>query len=123
MIQGEFNSRGELFFEIGLMSAEGDIFPVMALLDTGFTGWLAIDEQDADSLGWTRNNEPQDMQTARGEARFSLYEGTVVIEGEEYTVEVLGGNELMNILLGVLWLRTKRLVVDFPSGLLTLGAS
>ena len=46
MIQGEFNSRGELFFEIGLMSAEGDIFPVMALLDTGFTGWLAIDSQD-----------------------------------------------------------------------------
>ena len=30
MIQGEFNSRGELFFEIGLISAEGDIFPVMA---------------------------------------------------------------------------------------------
>ncbi len=25
MIQGEFNSRGELFFEIGLMSADGDI--------------------------------------------------------------------------------------------------
>ena len=58
---------------------------------------------------------------ARGEARFSLYEGTVVIEGEESTVEVLGGNELMNILLGVLWLRTKRLVVDFSIGVLTLG--
>ncbi|MBC6419720.1 MAG: aspartyl protease [Prochloron sp. SP5CPC1] len=121
MIQGEFNSRGELFFEIGLISAEGDIFPVMALLDTGFTGWLAMDNQDADGLGWLRNHETQDMQTARGEARFSLYEGKVVIEGEKFTVEVLGGNELMNILLGVLWLRTKRLVVDFPMGVLTLG--
>ena len=40
MIQGEFNSRGELFFEIGLMSADGDIFPVMAMLDTGFTQWI-----------------------------------------------------------------------------------
>jgi predicted aspartyl protease len=67
------------------------------------------------------DNEPQDMQTAQGEARFNLYEGTVVIEGEEFTVEVLGGNELVNVLLGVLWLRTKRLVVDFPRGVLTLG--
>jgi predicted aspartyl protease len=61
------------------------------------------------------------MQTAQGEARFNLYEGTVVIEGEEFTVEVLGGNELVNVLLGVLWLRTKRLVVDFTRGVLTLG--
>ena len=51
MIQGEFNSRGELFFEVGLLSADGEIILVMALLDTGFTGWLAIDSQDADSLG------------------------------------------------------------------------
>jgi predicted aspartyl protease len=58
------------------MSAEGDIFPVIALLDTEFTGWLAIDSPDADTLGWMRNNETQDMQIARGEARFSLYEGT-----------------------------------------------
>jgi len=87
----------------------------------GFTGWLAIDSQDSDSLGWVCDNEPQDMQTAQGEARFNLYEGTVVIEGEEFTVEVLGGNELVNVLLGVLWLRTKRLVIDFPTGVLTLG--
>ncbi|MGK7946836.1 MAG: hypothetical protein AB4058_20440 [Microcystaceae cyanobacterium] len=48
-------------------------------------------------------------------------EGTVLIEEERFTVEVLGGNELENILLGVWWLQTKRLVVDFPMGLLTLG--
>ncbi len=121
MIQGEFNRFGELFFEIGLMSADREVFTVMALLDTGFTGWLAIDNQDAESLGWVRNNEPQDMQTAQGEARFNLYEGKVVIEEEEFTVEVLGGDELVNSLLGVLWLRTKRLVVDFTMGVLTLG--
>jgi clan AA aspartic protease len=121
MIQGEFNSQGELFFEIGLMSADGDIIPVKALLDTGFTGWLAIDSQDADSLGWESYPYTRDMQTARGEKKFNLYEGKVAIEGEEFTIEVLGGNQLDNILLGVLWLRTKRLVVDFPMGVLTLG--
>ena len=61
------------------------------------------------------------MQTARGEARFNLYEGKVAIEGEKFTVDVLGGNELVNVLLGVLWLQSKRLVVDFPMGVLTLG--
>lgn len=121
MIQEEFNRRGELLFEIGLMSADGAILPVMALLDTGFTGWLAINSQDADSLGWRSNTESQNMQTASGEVRFSLYAGMVVIEEEEFTIEVLGGNELGNVLLGVFWLRTKRLVVDFSLRILTLG--
>ena len=121
MIQGEFNKRGELFFEISLISADEEIIPVMALLDTGFTGWLDIDSQDANSMGWICDSEPQDMQTAMGEARFNLYEGTVMIEDELFTVEVLGGNELVNVLLVVFWLQTKRLVVDFPRRMLTLG--
>ena len=121
MIQGEFNNQGELFFEIGLVSADKDIIPVMALLDSGFTAWLAIDNQDADSLGWQNYNYSRKMQTARGEISFNLYGGKIVIEDEEFAVEVLGGNELNNILLGVLWLQTKRLVVDFPMGILTLG--
>lgn len=71
MISGEFNSKGELIFEIGLLAADGDIITVKALLDTGFTG--------------------------------------------------LGGDELPDILLGVYWLQIKRLVSDFPAGVLTLG--
>jgi predicted aspartyl protease len=52
MISGEFNQKGELIFEIGLIAADGDVIPVKSLLDTGFTGWLAINTQDADSLEW-----------------------------------------------------------------------
>jgi predicted aspartyl protease len=122
MISGEFNSEGELIFEIGLIAADKDIIPVNTLLDTGFTGWLAIDNQDALTLGWTlKINEQRDMLTARGEARFNLYEGTVLLDGEEFIIEVLGGDELQDILLGVRWLQTKRLVADFPAGVLTLG--
>lgn len=121
MISGEFNSRGELFFEIGLMPADGDIIPVKALLDTGFTGWVAIDNQDAVSLGWDQEDEPQEMQTAQGDAQFNLYEGTVLLDRQEFAIEVVGGNGLENILLGVRWLQTKRLVVDFAAGVLTLG--
>ncbi|MEH2251982.1 hypothetical protein [Nostoc sp.] len=61
------------------------------------------------------------MQTAWGEARFNLYEGTVLLDGEEFTIEVMGGDELDKILLGVRWLETKRLVADFTLGVLTLG--
>lgn len=121
MIFGEFNSRGELIFEIELISTDGDIIPVNAILDTGFTGWLAIDKQDAESLGWRVESAKREMQTARGESEFSLYEGNILIDGEEFTISVLGGNELEDILLGVYWLQTKRLVVDFAAAVLTLG--
>jgi len=57
MIYGEFNSQGELIFEIDLVAADGDIIPVQALLDTGFSGWLAIDNQDALSLGWLQETK------------------------------------------------------------------
>ncbi len=98
-----------------------EIIPVMALLDTGFTGWVAINNQDAESLGWTKEIDPQEMETAKGKEFFSLYQGNVLVDEEQFTVTVLGGDELENILLGVLWLKTKRLVVDFPAEILTLG--
>ncbi|MBW4573207.1 MAG: aspartyl protease [Tolypothrix carrinoi HA7290-LM1] len=122
MISGEFNNEGELIFEINLISADKDVIPVNTLLDTGFTGWLAIDNQDALTLGWTlKINEQLNMLTARGETRFNLYEGTVLLDGEEFIIEVLGGDELQDILLGVRWLQIKRLVADLTAGVLTLG--
>ncbi|MFB2894374.1 aspartyl protease [Aerosakkonemataceae cyanobacterium BLCC-F50] len=121
MITGEFNSKGELIFEIGLIAADGEIIEVKALLDTGFTGWLAIDNQDAESLGWILGSQQRNMETARGEARFNLYQGNVLFDREEFAILVLGGDELPDILLGVYWLQTKRLVADFPAGVLTLG--
>jgi len=50
MIQGYFGSKGELFFEIELVAADGSSLTVEALLDAGFTDWLAMNIQDADSL-------------------------------------------------------------------------
>ena len=121
MISGEFNHKGELIFEIGLIGADGDMIPVNVLLDTGFTGWLALDNQDALSMGWNLNiNEQRDMQTAWGEARFNLYEGTVFLDEQRFIIEVLGGDRLEDVLLGVNWLQIKRLVADFPARLLTL---
>ncbi|WP_334310676.1 hypothetical protein [Dolichospermum circinale] len=53
MILGNFGEVGELMFEIEIISADEDNYPIEVLLDTGFTnGWLALDIQDAEILGW-----------------------------------------------------------------------
>ncbi|MHC5609687.1 MAG: hypothetical protein ACYTXA_01285 [Nostoc sp.] len=46
MILGLFGNDDELVFEIELIGADGLELPVDVILDTGFSGWLAIDEQD-----------------------------------------------------------------------------
>ncbi len=44
MISGQFGDNKELFFELQLVAADGEIFFVQSLFDTRFTdGWLAID--------------------------------------------------------------------------------
>lgn len=80
-----------------MIAANGDIIPVQALLDTGFTGALAIDNQDALSLGWLRESQREDMRTARGEAQFNLYQGTVLLDEEEFIISVLGGSISLGI--------------------------
>lgn len=122
MISGMFGDIGELFFEIDLIAADGDIFQVDALLDTGFTtGWLAINSQDLDSLGWSVIDLDRTMQTARGEQFFDIYEGKVLLDGIEYTIPVHVGPEITEPLLGLQWLSRMRLVVDATEEILTLG--
>ena len=121
MIQGSFSERGELYFEIDLIAADSSLIPVNALLDTGFTNWLAMNIQDVESLGWSFV-EKRKMRTARGEVRFNLYQGHVFLDGQEVITPALGGRQITEILLGLPWLETRRLVVDRKADLLTLGS-
>ena len=122
MISGRFGNIGELFFEMALIAADGERIPVQTLLDTGFTtGWLAIDTQDAESLGWSVIDLDLTMQTARGEQFFDLYEGRVLLDSQEFIVPVHAGAGIPEVLLGLQWLETRRLFVDRPQGVLTLG--
>jgi predicted aspartyl protease len=85
MIVGIFGENGELLFEIDLIAANGEQFPLEVLLDTGFTtGWLAINSQDLEALQWTLIASQIEMQTARGKEFFDLYEGQVIIDGKEF---------------------------------------
>ncbi len=119
MIEGYFNFRGELFFEIDLMATNSSIITVDAMLDTGFTDWLALNIQDIEILGWSFL-EKSEKQTACGLVRFDLYAGTVLFDEQEITIPVIGGEEFTHILMGLQWLKHRRLIVDRKMDQLTL---
>ncbi|WP_298910079.1 aspartyl protease [uncultured Nostoc sp.] len=120
MILGLFGNDDELVFEIELIGADGLELTVDVILDTGFSGWLAIDEQDLQGLDWIYV-QTRALRTARGEADFNIYAGQVRIDGETFYIPVYVGERVSEVLLGRQWLKTRRLVVDMPSRVLTLG--
>jgi predicted aspartyl protease len=118
MIEGRFGDEDELFFEVELITDRDLELPVDALLDTGFSGWLAMDEQDFDGLDWIYIRR-QEMRTAKGEFDFELYAGKIRIDEQEFDIPVHVGDGVPEILIGRQWLKTRRLVVDMPAGILT----
>jgi predicted aspartyl protease len=122
MIYGQFGAIGELIFAIDLIAVDGERLTVDVLLDTGFTtGYLAIDIQDAENLGWSVITRSVTMRTARGLDYFDIYEGRVFLDDQEYIIPVLAGTEVTETLLGRQWLKTLPLTVNFPADILTLG--
>jgi predicted aspartyl protease len=119
MNQGYFNNKGELFFHMDLMAVDNSLMTVDAMLDTGFTDWLAMNLQDIDSLGWSYL-KTLEKQTAGGIIEFNLYAGTVFFDDQEMTIPVIGGNEFTHILMGLQWLNNRRLIVDRKMDWLTL---
>ncbi len=120
MIEGKFGDNEELIFPIEIIAAEGLEFEIDAILDTGFSEWLAIDKQDVDELGWLYVTN-QSMQTARSFDKFDIYLGKVRIDKQEFDIPVHAAIGVTDILLGRKWLRNRQLVVDMASGVLTLG--
>lgn len=120
-MNGRFGDNKELFFEIQLVATNNEQFYVEALLDTGFTdGWLAIETQDLDALEWSLIALQVELMTAKGSARFDIYEGKIIIDDVEVIVPVHVGDNLPETIIGSFWLDIMRLVVDKPNGILTL---
>lgn len=120
MIHGYFDDGGKLYFDLDLLAVDGSFITANALLDTGFTDWLAMDIQDLESLDWSFIKK-ETRQTARGLGEFFLYQGTVVFDNQELTIPVLGGEDISEILIGLPWLENRRLVVDRKANLLTMN--
>ncbi|MEH2457462.1 aspartyl protease [Nostoc sp.] len=99
MIYGNFGDEDELFFEIELMVGNGLKMQVEALFDTGFSWWLAINNQDLEALDWIYV-EQQTMLTAQGDAEFDIYLGKVRINREDFHIPVYMAQGLTEVLLG-----------------------
>jgi predicted aspartyl protease len=119
-ISGFLGDEDALLFEINLIASDGLELPVDAMFDTGFSGWVGINDQDLDALGWIYIDQ-KTMRTAQGDSRFDIYLGKVQIDGHSFDIPVHVGQGLSEVLLGRQWLQSKRLVVDMQSGILTLG--
>lgn len=122
MIEGIFCDEDELFLPIELIANNSLELPVDALLDTGFSGWLAMDIQDLEGLDWIYIRR-QEMRTAKGEFDFDIYAEKVRIDGQEFDIPVHVGDGVPEILIGRQWLKNRRLVVDMSAGILTLEAN
>ncbi len=124
MISGRFDQNGGLFFEIGLVADNDEIFTVEALFDTGFTmGLIAINSQDIEALGWSLIRPSIALQTAKGEEYFDIYQGRVVLADQEFDIIVHVGDEIPEILMGFQWLNIMTLVVNNSRNILTLEIS
>ncbi|MFP4121608.1 aspartyl protease [Coleofasciculus sp.] len=122
MISGKFGEIGELIFEIDLVGADAERYPIDVLLDTGFTtGYLALDAQDVQSLGWLMIEGERAMRMVQGEDFFDVYEGRVFLDEREYIIPVLAGSGISEPLLGLQWLKMLPLAVNFAAEVLTLG--
>ena len=73
-----------------MIAADGAILPIDALLDTGFSYWLAINIQDLQGLDWLYLHERR-MRLAQGEAKFDIYVGKVRIDSQEFDIPVHAG--------------------------------
>ncbi|MDJ1182454.1 hypothetical protein [Roseofilum casamattae] len=118
-MQGTLGENNELFFEIGLVTTDGTEFAIDAMLDTGFSGWLALDVQDLDGLD-VQYIGTQNMQLATGEeVQFSLYTTPIYFDRREVRI-IHAALGVPQVLLGRQWLINRRLVVDVSSSILTL---
>lgn len=117
---GEIWGKGSTIFEIDLITDDGLNLPVDAMLDTGFTGFLAINKQDLDSLDWFYIGK-ETLRTAQGESLFKIYLGKLILNEQEYEIPVYAGDEITEFLLGSECLKILPLVVNYQAGILTLG--
>ncbi|NEP09298.1 MAG: aspartyl protease [Symploca sp. SIO2C1] len=119
MIEERFGDQGELFFEIELITADDFPIPVEAMLDTGFTVFLAMNKQDVEVCEWTYL-EKEELRTAQGETIFDIYLGKIILAREELEIPVLAGDEIQEILLGSQWLKKFNLIAKYREAILRL---
>ncbi|WP_413167886.1 aspartyl protease [Capilliphycus salinus ALCB114379] len=122
MINGRITRQG-IYFEIDLITSDGELIPVDALFDTGFTsGILGIHAQDVEALGWQYIATERGVPTANGEADFLIDRGQVFVDEHQIEVPVFVGQfpEIDRVILGYQALELFYITFDNKQNIATL---
>jgi predicted aspartyl protease len=112
MIEGRFGDLGQIYFDVNLIEGNGLTLPVEAMLDSGFTELIAMNQQDVETLEWSFLRQDR-LRTAQGETTFNIYLGRIAIDEQVFEVPVFASNEIQEILLGSQWFKLFTLVANY----------
>lgn len=114
MIVGQVNARLQARVDIEMMAAQGPSQRLQAVLDTGFSGSLALPMSVVRSLGLARVGLERGTLADGSVATMEVHEGTVLWCGRALRVEVQATDSVP--LLGMELLHPFRVRLDVTPG-------
>jgi clan AA aspartic protease len=111
MIVGELTPGNDIFIVVTVQNDEGEQQTLDLLLDTGFSGHLALPLTVVHSLGLQQSDWESAMLADGRVTQFPVYEITVLWHDEERLVTALAGEDIA--LLGVAMLRGSVTTLEF----------
>jgi clan AA aspartic protease len=111
VIIGQVDTQRNLLFPLVVKGFFGQELEITALLDTGFSDWLSLTDEQVATLGLLPSGVAESELADGSIVPVTLYTAIVVWEGIERLVEVVGGD--VDPLLGVKLLEGYRLIADF----------
>ncbi len=115
MTMGSGTVRGrEAFVQMLIVDRASNEQPVVAVLDTGFTGYLALPQPMISQLGLLSQGEGR-ITLADGSVQMhDIYRAVVVWHGEQQTVPIMGMGD--KPLIGMRLLSGSRVTLDVVDG-------
>jgi clan AA aspartic protease len=121
MITGVVTASREATIRLLIQEASGQLQPLDALIDTGFSGFLTLPSARIASLGLLWLSRQQGLLADGSIQVFDVYAATVEWDGQLRLVEVEAADT--DVLLGMSLLAGYELRIQvLPGGLVTLGA-
>ena len=111
MIVGQVDSRLNLFLPVVVRGFAGQELALNALLDTGFSDFLSLTDDQIQTLGLLPSGVAESELADGSIVPVTLYTAVVVWEGIERLIEVVGGDS--DPLLGVKLLEGYLMTVEF----------
>jgi clan AA aspartic protease len=120
MMQGYVNTAYEAVIFV-VVSHNGRLKSVNAVIDTGFTGFLSLPSTIISELDLPWSYRDRATLGDGSETLFDIHEASVIWDGQLQEIEINSAET--DPLLGMRMLRGYRLQVDtIPSGLVTIGS-